>query len=776
MRRYWKGDENLASEVGYRLAGSADLFEGDRRHPQASINFVTAHDGFTLHDLVSYGSKHNEANGEHNRDGADDNQSWNHGVEGETDDAGDHRAARAAEAQPAGHAAAVAGRADAARRRRDGAHPARQQQRLLPGQRAVLGRLAAWTTGRQRAAGVHAAADRAAPPPPGAAAAALLRRRLHLGLAGEGPGLAAAGRQRDDAARLAEAVRSRRWRSCWAATPSPCSTSAASAWSTTALLVLLNAAPRADKVHAAGRGRRRPPGCWRSTPPIDEPGRRPRRARTNTRSGARSMVVLRQPLRRQDGARGGGRARRGSSSSRRNARRRRAGVTVPLFSIRSATGWGLGEIPDLAKFATLGGARRVSRCCSCCPSTPRRTSTPARTPPAPGSRIDPAYLALDACEDFVAGGRPRRAARRHGGAHRRGQRRRRWSTGRAVRALKRAGIALAFERFLRDEWRTQSPRAQHLSAYMRANRRGWTTTRCSPCCTPSSAGAGSTGRCGLRDRDPGAIAAARRTHADALLQVQWLQWQLELQWRRARREASAASVELMGDLPFVVGLDSADVWANHSLFHLNQRLGTPPDDTSPDGQDWGLPVYDWARDGARRTSRGSAPAPAAPASSTACSASTTRSAATAPTRARRDGKPIGFAPSDEWEQVQLGEKLMRIMSRFAEVVAEDLGTVPPFLRPSLERGRRPRLPRAALGARRRQLPRSDRLAGDVGRDQRDPRHRHHRRLVRRADAGRTRGASPIARAGRARSGAPVRRPGARSVCWRRSTRRRRRWP
>jgi isoamylase len=86
IRRSWKGDENLAGEVGYRLAGSADLYESARRRPQASINFVTAHDGFTLHDLVTYSHKHNEANGEHNRDGADDNQSWNCGVEGETDD------------------------------------------------------------------------------------------------------------------------------------------------------------------------------------------------------------------------------------------------------------------------------------------------------------------------------------------------------------------------------------------------------------------------------------------------------------------------------------------------------------------------------------------------------------------------------------------------------------------------------------------------------------------------------------------------------------------
>jgi isoamylase len=87
LRRYWKGDENLVGQVGYRLTGSADLFEASDRRPSASINFVTCHDGFTLHDLVTYGQKHNDANREGNRDGADDNQSWNHGVEGETTDA-----------------------------------------------------------------------------------------------------------------------------------------------------------------------------------------------------------------------------------------------------------------------------------------------------------------------------------------------------------------------------------------------------------------------------------------------------------------------------------------------------------------------------------------------------------------------------------------------------------------------------------------------------------------------------------------------------------------
>ena len=85
VRRYWRGDEGQLSDLGYRLTGSSDLYQNDGRRPYASINFVTAHDGFTLQDLVSYNEKHNEANGENNQDGANDNNSWNMGVEGPTD-------------------------------------------------------------------------------------------------------------------------------------------------------------------------------------------------------------------------------------------------------------------------------------------------------------------------------------------------------------------------------------------------------------------------------------------------------------------------------------------------------------------------------------------------------------------------------------------------------------------------------------------------------------------------------------------------------------------
>jgi glycogen operon protein len=85
VRDFWRGATSLA-DLGYRLSGSSDLYQADGRLPFASINYVTCHDGFTLHDLVSYERKHNEANGEQGLDGSDDNRSWNCGVEGETDD------------------------------------------------------------------------------------------------------------------------------------------------------------------------------------------------------------------------------------------------------------------------------------------------------------------------------------------------------------------------------------------------------------------------------------------------------------------------------------------------------------------------------------------------------------------------------------------------------------------------------------------------------------------------------------------------------------------
>jgi isoamylase len=88
VRGFWRSDEGLISDLAYRLTGSSDLYEGEGRRPYASVNYVTAHDGFTLADLVSYNERHNESNGEENRDGHEHNLSWNCGIEGPTDDPG----------------------------------------------------------------------------------------------------------------------------------------------------------------------------------------------------------------------------------------------------------------------------------------------------------------------------------------------------------------------------------------------------------------------------------------------------------------------------------------------------------------------------------------------------------------------------------------------------------------------------------------------------------------------------------------------------------------
>ena len=88
VRSYWKGDFGVVGDLAYRITGSSDLYAHSGRRPYASVNFITAHDGFTLQDLVSYNDKHNQANGENNRDGTDNNHSWNCGAEGPTDDPG----------------------------------------------------------------------------------------------------------------------------------------------------------------------------------------------------------------------------------------------------------------------------------------------------------------------------------------------------------------------------------------------------------------------------------------------------------------------------------------------------------------------------------------------------------------------------------------------------------------------------------------------------------------------------------------------------------------
>ena len=192
MRDFWRGQSDGVAEFASRITGSSDLYQNDGRRPFASINFITAHDGFTLADLVSYNDKHNEANLEDNRDGTDDNRSWNCGAEGPTDDPEivslrqrQQRNFLATLLLSQGVPMLLGGD-------EMGRTQQRQQQRLLPGQRDQLVRLGPRSRAAE-AARVHAAADRAAPGPPGVPPPRVLRRHRRRGLracrtsAGSGP-------------------------------------------------------------------------------------------------------------------------------------------------------------------------------------------------------------------------------------------------------------------------------------------------------------------------------------------------------------------------------------------------------------------------------------------------------------------------------------------------------------------------------------------------------------------------------------------------------------
>jgi isoamylase len=676
IRRYWKGDENLASEVGYRLSGSPDLYYGGGRQPQASINFITAHDGFTLHDLVTYGHKHNEANGERNQDGADDNQSWNHGFEGETDDA---EIIALRERQKLNMLATVLlsqgvpmllGGDEMGRTQRGNnnaycqdnelswfdwklderrrklleqtcrlialrrKHPVLQHTRFLTGDFI-------WNSELKDLAWLRPDGEEMDPEDwqrPWIAS-------LGLMLGGD------AIRMLDDKGQRVVGD---------------------------GLLLLLNAHHEPVKFSLPDDGG----DHWLLELDTDEPGKPADTPHSGEYEvGGRSLALFRQPL-------PAAVAREAKAAPARvlrretQRRRRRAGVTIPLFSIRSRSAWGLGEISDIPRFAAWARSAGFS-VVQLLPVNEVSGADPSPYAALSAFALDPVYLSLDDCEDFQAiGGRDAlssgQRAQLEAAA---GSRLVDWGS---VRALKREASTLAFERFQRDEWQKRSSRAAQLAAFMKTNRSWLDDYALFIVLHDKFAKSWLDWPSALRERDPGAIAQARDEHPEALLRAKWLQWQLDLQWRRARREASGLGVDLMGDLPFTVGMDSADVWSNRQLFRTDLHVGTPPDQFSETGQDWGLPVYDWHA--LQESDFAWIKARAARAGELFSIYRVDHAIGFYRTYFRSlDGKSSGFTPAEEAAQRSLGERLMRLMTRWAEVIAEDLGTVPPFLWPSLEK-------------------------------------------------------------------------------------------
>jgi 4-alpha-glucanotransferase len=363
---------------------------------------------------------------------------------------------------------------------------------------------------------------------------------------------------------------------------------------------------------------------------------------------------------------------------------RQAGVLLPLFSLRSAADWGVGEICDLVPFA---------RWCrdagfSVVQLLPVNEVSHGQTSPygaLSAFALDPVYLSPSALEDFQAAGgldalspqeRRRLEAVRTSLAVR-------WDE---VRALKRRAFEIAFARSLRDEWRAHTPRARALEEFAREEAAWLDDYALFVALHDGEMGgrAWTEWAAPLRDRDPAALADARARRSDEILFLSWLQWQGELQWRGARRAANDVGVELGGDLPFMVATDSADVWSRRGDFRLDARVGVPPDAFSATGQDWGLPVYRWdvmERNGHRWLHE----------------------------RSRRmadlydlyrvdhvvglyrtyffpsDGGQPAFVPEGEAAQTLNGETVLGILGEGARVIAEDLGVVPDFVRASLDR-------------------------------------------------------------------------------------------
>ena len=363
---------------------------------------------------------------------------------------------------------------------------------------------------------------------------------------------------------------------------------------------------------------------------------------------------------------------------------RKAGLLIPLVSCPSTTSWGVGDIGDLVPMAAwLAEAGQ-----QLWQLLPLNEMAPGQQSPysaLSAMAVDPLLICVPQVPEFVAAGGTAslsaverelldasRRAPRIDYAH--------------VRQLKSSALGAAFARFYESEWSHDTARARELKRFVSEQawwvedyalfralhahyaERAWTEW-------PAA----------LQRREPADIDRARRELAHDVLFRQYLQWLAWSQWQAARQEVAklARPVAVLGDLPFMVDGDSADVWALQHQFRLDATVGAPPDAFSETGQDWGMPLYRWdvmameqflwLRARARRNADlydgyridhlvGFYRTFAWP----------------------RDGSAPFFTPADEPEQLALGEHVLSIfLQSGARILAEDLGVVPDFVRSSL---------------------------------------------------------------------------------------------
>jgi 4-alpha-glucanotransferase len=361
---------------------------------------------------------------------------------------------------------------------------------------------------------------------------------------------------------------------------------------------------------------------------------------------------------------------------------RRSGILVPLFSMPSSASWGIGEIGDIPRLAAWlrdAGQDMLQLLPINEMAIGQRSPYSAMTAMA----IDPIFISVHAVDEFRAIGGE--AAMGEAWRQQLADAQRSPAIDHTlVRRVKEPALRAAFAEFVRR--RTQPGReappvfqawaaaeswwlddyATFRALHAHEHDRPWTEW-------PKP----------LRLRNPMALAVARVDLAGEVLYRKWLQWIADTQWRQAK--AQAQPVSLLGDFAFMVDGDSADVWANASSFTLDVSVGAPPDAFSAEGQRWGMPAYQWDQ--------------LAVADFAWLRARARRTAAlfdgyrvdhlvgfyrtyVFPT----DGSPAGFTPAEPAAQLALGETVLSILGQAgATIIAEDLGTVPDFVRESLRR-------------------------------------------------------------------------------------------
>ena len=364
------------------------------------------------------------------------------------------------------------------------------------------------------------------------------------------------------------------------------------------------------------------------------------------------------------------------------SRRRRAGLLLPLFACPSRASWGIGDIGDIAPI-TAWLAAAVQRVMQLLPLTEMAPGQQSPYSAISAMAIDPIYISVPAVPDFAAlGGEDALSAgdRIELAAVRAAPR----IEHHRVRRVKRAALAAAFDRFVDAEWNHDTARAGDLKGFV-DDESWWVEPYSLFRAIHASRGEQPWTEWPepLQRRDPAALESARREIARDVLFHQYLQWLAATEWRDARRDAHG--VELFGDLPFMVDGDSADLWARQQQFRFDVSVGAPPDAFSDEGQDWGVPLYDWdaiaaddfgwLRERARRNA------------DLYDGYRIDHLVGFYRTYGRpRQGGAGFFTPAYEPAQIAQGEQVLGVFrGAGAEIVAEDLGTVPDAVRESLAR-------------------------------------------------------------------------------------------